>query len=72
MSKAKQRVRRSEKLTPDELTAFKAKAEEFDTKIDAADFFGFSTVTLDNVSLKGSGKPATIRTIREKLQLVAA
>lgn len=64
---AKTRVRRSEKLTAEEKKAYSRKVASFETKIDAADFFGFSKVTLDAVLLKGSGKPYTINLIREKL-----
>jgi len=71
MSNTKDRVRRSEKLKTAEHEAFKKKVEEFDTKIDAAEFFGFSTVTLDAIKLKGSGKPSTIETIRTKLTTAA-
>lgn len=66
-SRNKARVKRSEKLQTAELNAYKKKVYSFDTKIDAAAFFGFSVVTLDAVLLKGSGKPSTIKTIREKL-----
>ena len=67
MEATKERVRRSEKLTPTEKQAYDELVETFDTKIDAAEFFGFSVVTLDAVSLKGSGKPGTIAIIREKI-----
>ncbi len=63
-----QRVRRSEKLTPEEHRQFKKHANSFDTKRDAAEYYGFSVVTLDAVLLKGSGKPTTVKTIREKLE----
>ena len=63
----KTRVRRSEKLTAEEKKAYRRIVNAFETKIDAADFFGFSKVTLDAVLLKGSGKPHTINLIREKL-----
>ena len=63
----KTRVRRSEKLTPTEKKAYSRAVAAFETKIDAAEFFGFSVVTLDAVLLKGSGKPHTINLIREKL-----
>ncbi len=63
----KTRVRRSEKLTSAEKRAYSNKVASFDTKIDAAEFFGFSVVTLDAVLLKGSGKPHTINLIRKKL-----
>lgn len=71
MTTSKQRVKRSEKLQPSEQKAFEKKVSSFDTKIDAAEYFGFSTVTLDAVLLKGSGKPRTIDTIRQKLSSAA-
>lgn len=65
----KTRVRRSEKLTPDEWREYKKKVDSFDTKLDAMEFFEFKTViTLDAVYLKGSGKPGTIDSIREKIK----
>lgn len=62
-----QRVRRSEKLTAQEHRDFKKHANSFDTKVDASEYYGFSLITLDAVLLKGSGKPATVQTIRQKL-----
>ena len=59
--------RRSVKLSKEEYRDFKKAVKAFDTKIEAAEFFGFSLVTLDNVLLKGSGKPKTIEIIIEKL-----
>jgi len=65
----KTRVRRSEKLTTTERKAYEKLVASFDTKVDAAEFLGFSTVTLDAVLLKGSGKPATIAIIRDKITI---
>ena len=68
MSTEKQRVRRSEKMTSSERNMFSRKVDSFDTKVDAAEYFGFSRVTLDNILLRGSGKAKTIELIREKLK----
>lgn len=65
------RPRRSVKLTRQEMTAFKGKITELGTKYDAALFFGFSQVTLDNVLMRGSAKESTVITIREKLGIAA-
>jgi len=62
-----ERVRKSARLSPEMHSAFKRKVKAFDTKIDAAEYFGFSTVTLDAVLLKGRGKPSTIETIINKV-----
>jgi molybdenum cofactor biosynthesis enzyme MoaA len=62
-----ERKKRSEQMTKEECRAFKKYVATFPTKIDAAFALGFSRITLDSVLLKGSGKPETIRLIREKL-----
>ena len=62
----RRRPRRSEKLTEADKNALLNKIEELGTKYDAAIFFGFSVVTLDNLLLRGSGKESTVKTIREK------
>ena len=67
MSATKERAKRSEKMSKQERSMFSKRVFSFDTKIDAAEYFGFSTVTLDAVLLKGSGRPNTIKMIREKL-----
>jgi hypothetical protein len=65
-----ERRRKSDKLLPAEFTEFKKKVDSFDTKIDAAEFFGFSTVTLEAVTFKkGKGRPDTIQKIRLGLGL---
>lgn len=71
MTASNNRVRRSEKLNPEEKKVFSKKVASFDTKRDAAEYFGFSTVTLDAVLLKGSGKPGTIELIRQKISTAA-
>lgn len=71
VTKTNTRNRRSEKLASKEHTAYKNKVASFDTKIDAAEFFGFTVTTLDAILLKGSGKPGSILTIREKIGTAA-
>ena len=63
------RKRRSESMSKDEHKAFIKYVATFPTKLDAAFVLGFSRITLDSVLIKGSGKPETIHTIREKLGL---
>lgn len=65
------RPRRSVELLPDEVKAFKKKVDSFPTKYDAALFFGFSQVTLDNILMRKSGKESTITIIREKIGIGA-
>lgn len=67
-TRLKNRVLRSEKMTKEEKKSFDKMVESFDTKRDAAIFFGFSTITLDALLLKGSGKPGTISLVRDKLK----
>lgn len=67
MKKEQIRQRRSVKLSSEEYRGFKKTVKSFETKVDAAEFFGFSLVTLDNILLKGSGKPKTIEIIRDKI-----
>jgi hypothetical protein len=62
------RPRKSEKLSADERAAFDRYIASFDTQYDAALDFGYSTVTLQNIVLRGSGKPGTVATIREKIK----
>lgn len=61
------RIRRSEKLTNEELRAFKKYVSTFPTKIDAAVAIGISRPTLDLVIIRGSGNSITVGLIREKL-----
>lgn len=62
-----ERKRRSEKMSKEEHKAFIKYIGSFETKSDAADSIGVSRTTLDNLIFKGSGKPETIRSIRERL-----
>ena len=65
------RRRKSEKMTSAEKSKYKTFVSKFDTKIDAAAFFGFSVTTLDAVLTKGCGNPDTIKLIREKINAQA-
>lgn len=65
------RPKRSEKLMPAEKKALAEKVIALGTKYDACLFFGITRPTLDNILLRGSGKEATIVSIREKLYAVA-
>jgi hypothetical protein len=62
-----ERKRRSEKMSKEEHKAFIKWVNSFDTKTDAVVALGISRPTLDNLIFKGSGKPDTIKLIREKL-----
>lgn len=61
------RRRRSERLTDSERELFSSWVASFDTKTDAKEALGVSIVTLDNVLLRGSGRPDTIAKIREHI-----
>lgn len=65
------RPRRSMDIEPELMKAFEKKVKSFPTKYDAALFFGFSQVTLDNVLLRKTGKERTVTTIREKISSAA-
>lgn len=72
MSNQTTRARRSEKMLPEERTAFSEKVREFDTIVDACEFFELSRVTIDKLLYKGSGKSSTIALIRKKLGIATA
>lgn len=61
------RIRRSEKLTSDEVKALKKFVSSYPSKLDAAEAIGISRPTLDLVIIRGSGNSITVRLIREKL-----
>lgn len=61
------RIRRSEKLTNEELKALKKFVSSFPAKLDAAEAIGISRPTLDLVIIRGSGNSITVRLIRERL-----
>jgi len=65
----KERVKKSEKLTPDVKKAFKAWVIEQGTKTDAAIALGLSRMSLDMVLAKGSCRPSTASKIKEVLNL---
>jgi hypothetical protein len=61
------RKRRSERMSQEEVKAFKKLFHSFPTKTDAEVYFGLSRQVLDLVAIKGSGSPNTVGVIREKL-----
>jgi hypothetical protein len=61
------RIRRSEKLTSDEIRSLKKFVSGFPSKLDAAESIGISRPTLDLVIIRGSGNSTTVKLIREKL-----
>jgi hypothetical protein len=61
------RIRRSEKLTSDEMRSLKKFVASFPAKRDASEAIGISRPTLDLVIIRGSGNSQTVRLIREKL-----
>lgn len=67
MTKAKQRVRRSVKLSADDLSKLTAKLDTFDTHEDAAEYFGVERVTLYRIASIGSGKSTNVNKILVKL-----
>lgn len=66
-TKKRVRVRRSEELTDELKKAFAEKVASFKLKTDAAEFFGITTVTIDNITLRGTAKPKTIIGIQKKI-----
>lgn len=63
----KNRVRKSVKLSREQLEALKTWVSEQDTKLDAADELGVAPNTLDRVLLAGSGSHDTIEKIKAKI-----
>lgn len=61
------RRRKSEALTPKEQEAFKKYVDSFPTKLDCMDALSVSLPTLDRILFKGSGRPDTVKKIREAL-----
>jgi hypothetical protein len=66
------RIRRSEKLTNEELRALKKFVATFSNKMDAADAIGISRPTLDLVIIRGSGNSTTVGLIRQKINAMQA
>lgn len=58
------RRRKSEKLTPEEIKAFKNYRKGFDTDVDCAESIGISREVMIRVGILGSGSPETIEKIR--------
>jgi hypothetical protein len=69
MTNTTDRIRRSEKLTTEEIRALKKYVSAFPSKLDAAEAIGISRPTLDLVIIRGSGNSITVGLIREKLNL---
>lgn len=65
------RVKRSVKLTKEEMKELKAFVKEHTTNTDAAEAIGISRETLFHVMLKGSGSSITINLIRQSLNIEA-
>jgi hypothetical protein len=65
------RVRRSVKLTPEEVRLLKKYVHQFPAKLDAAESIGISRPTLDLVIIRGTGNSLTIDKIRKILTMAA-
>ena len=63
-----ERVKKSVKLTSDELKAYKKWAAKQGTQIDAAAMLGVNRLTLNRVMLTGSGSQETINKIRKVIE----
>jgi len=61
--------RKSVKLNPKQLSAYKKFIKKQHTKLDAALSIGINTHTLNRVALAGSGSPDSIKKIVESLNL---
>jgi hypothetical protein len=61
------RKRKSEALAPKEQESFKEYVDSFSTKLDCMEALGITMPTLDRILFKGSGRPDTIKKIREAL-----
>ena len=71
MIQTKTRVRKSEKLTPDQHKAFKKWVARQLTKVDAAELLDIQRPTLERILIVGSGKPATIEKVLKQLTVAA-
>ncbi len=67
MDLTKQRIRKSEALSADEWRLFLEYVKSFQTKIDAMEALNVTMPTIDRIMLKGTGRPDTIKKIREAL-----
>ena len=61
------RKRKSESLTPEEWKAFKKYVDSFPTKTDCMEALNVTMPTLDRIILKGTGRPDSIKKIREAI-----
>lgn len=62
------RRRKSEALTPDEHIKFKEYVNSFRFKVDCMEALDMSMPTLDRIVLAGTGRPDSIKKIREAIQ----
>jgi hypothetical protein len=63
------RPRRSVELKPEEMSGLKKMINRLGTKYDTALKLGITTVTLDNILLRGTGSESSIGKIREALSI---
>jgi hypothetical protein len=61
------RIRKSVRLTSDEMKSLKKYRQRFHTEIDCAEEIGISRVVLNRVLLIGSGSQETIEKIRSAI-----
>ncbi len=61
----KLRIRKSVKLTPAEMKAFKKWVKDQPTRLDAKEELGVSYPTLDRILLTGGGHQTTVEKIRK-------
>lgn len=61
------RKRKSERLTPDEIKAFKKFRKDFNTDVECAESIGIKREVMIRVGILGSASPDTIQKIRIKL-----
>ena len=63
------RPRRSVELKPEEMTGLNKLIKKLGTKYDTALKLGITTVTLDNILLRGTGSESSIGKIRAALSM---
>ena len=68
MSNTNTRIRKSERLSKDELKALKAFRKGFATMVEFSEVVGVSRQVLDRVLLFGSGSGESVKVIREYLE----
>lgn len=67
MSNTTTRIRKSERLSKDEIKALKAYRKDYGTMLDLAEEIGVARQTMDRVFQLWSGSEATVAAIREYL-----